>query len=944
MGRPTRPVTRRGFIQGGVGATAALVTGLPVAIQADETAGAAIPGGMGEVPALDEVPLRFRVNDEAIEGQVGPDDSLLKVLRDDLLLTGTKEGCGTGACGACTVHLDGTSVVSCLLPATALEGRTIRTIEGLGSELHPVQRAFLAEDALQCGYCTPGFVMKAVEFYERWRAQEGDREPSRAAVAEEMVGNLCRCGAYEGIYRAIQGACAGRFEEGPVSGARKDGPEKVRGEAVFTADLRLEGMLIGGVLRSPHAHARLLSVDLGEALAVPGVSAAVLLTQPGEVIRFVGQELVALAGSDRAALRAGLGRLSAEYETLPAAVSLGQALQPDAPVVYPEVKKNPGNASEGVILPLPWSGNLRGPMAFFGVRGAAARKAIAGGREASLGQDRLVEGQFVAQAQCHTALESHGAVARWNPDGGLTVWMSTQGVSGMAEDIALRWKVPRDRVQVLAGYVGGGFGAKCRMGMEVVAAVELARATGAPVQVLLDRAEDLTVGGYRPAVEMDAALLAGPDGELEAMELESRSDSGTAVGNNVGALFRVMYPGAAKSLHDYDVTTHTSPAQPFRGPGGPAAYWALEQLVDELATARSEDPLELRRRWDPNPARQELYSVLADHPLWVDRGGIASDNGRFRRGVGLASASWFYFVQPDVQVEVAAGPSGFVVRCAAQDMGNGSRSSLAWTAATLLGLPPEQIRVEIGDSRLPRGPLAAGSRTTASLVPAVEEVTRELLTELAYRHGVRKGLVGVASAEGQGGLRVGDSIVPWSEVLSGLDEVRCVGSRPADPGGWFFPFRAADLVIGRLMAASVLAVEVEVDTLLGQVRPRQVWSGLGVGRLVVPQLARSQAEGGLLQGLGYALFEERRLDPHQGRVLTRDLETYRIPRITDSPEIELHFAASGFESAVGGAVGLGEICTVGVAAAVGNAVHHAIGWRPRVLPITPERILGGLSS
>src|SRR6185503_18285811 len=213
--------------------------------------------------------------------------------------------CGAGVCGACTVQLDGEPVASCLLPAAAVEGRAITTVEGLTE--HPVTRAFAAHNALQCGFCTPGFVVEAAAFHDRWRAANATAEPSTAEIAAALAGHLCRCGAYPEIYAAVRAACTGEFDEpGPPAGPRVEAGAKVTGAARYTVDIRHPGQLTGLILRSPHAHARVGGIDLAPALAIDGVRAAVPMAPADGIVRYLGQPVAAVAADDRHAAERAL--------------------------------------------------------------------------------------------------------------------------------------------------------------------------------------------------------------------------------------------------------------------------------------------------------------------------------------------------------------------------------------------------------------------------------------------------------------------------------------------------------------------------------------------------------------------------------------------------------------------------------------------------------------
>jgi xanthine dehydrogenase YagR molybdenum-binding subunit len=267
-----------------------------------------------------------------------PDDRdamLVDVIRDRLDLTGTKLVCGSGVCGACTVLLDGAPVASCLMPAQAAAGKTVTTVEGIGAKgLHPIQKAFMAHDALQCGFCTPGFIVEATAFFDRWRAASGTATPSREEIGAALSGHLCRCGAYEGIFNAVAAACAGQFDGRDIQPPRVEAGTKVTGAAKYTVDIRHDGQLEGVVLRSKDAHARIINLDLAPALAMPGVSAAVSLLGDDAVARFVGAPIAAVAAKDRKTALAAIEAIKLSCQSMPSTVGLDAARRPDAPVVF----------------------------------------------------------------------------------------------------------------------------------------------------------------------------------------------------------------------------------------------------------------------------------------------------------------------------------------------------------------------------------------------------------------------------------------------------------------------------------------------------------------------------------------------------------------------------------------------------------------------------------
>ncbi|MFO7566945.1 MAG: molybdopterin-dependent oxidoreductase [Enhygromyxa sp.] len=923
--------TRRGFLKGGVlGSAAAAACAKPPRTQTASHPEAEQPGESSGVE------LKTTVNGTAQTLRVGPDESTLELLRERLGLTGCKLGCGHGACGACAIQLDGEPVASCLLPAVKLEGRKVTTVEQLGAgSLHPIQRAFWAEDALQCGYCTPGFVVEAAAFFERWRATHGTKAPTREQVAAALSGHLCRCGAYPAIFRAVIGACSGEYDGAPEQGPRVDALAKLTGQAKYTVDVAPAGVLIAKVLRSPHAHATVRAIDWSAALALPGVHGALELTRVGHKVRFVGQEVVALAAVDAATALEALHHVRVDYELLPAAIGIDAALEPGAARVYDNKKtrKRAPNANETPLLPETWDGNLRGPFELFAHHAGRARRRIAAADEG-----QKFSASFRTQTQAHTALEPHAAVAEWLGEDSLRVHVSSQAVLHIAEGLAHRFGLRRDRVEVRSDYVGGGFGAKAVAPIEAVIAVELARICGRPVKLVNDRREELAVGGSRPGLRTELTI-ADDGGQQPAIAAIGRSDAGVAVGSAAAVMFRIHQPQADLDIVDYDVLNHAPPGTPFRGPGGPPAYFALEQGIDALAQKRGVDPLALRRRFNQNENRERVFAWAEGVALWRDRPPPQSDKGRFRRGVGLASASWLYIAEPATRVQIDAGPEGIVVSTACQDIGNGSRTILADTVAGVLGVEPHTIRVEIGSSRAVHGPISGGSRTATSLAPAAIDAATELREELVELARTRLGLREATPVAG--GVEQGGVLTRWTEVLELAPKITTTGKRGRDKGGFFLP-PIMNTAVGRYLSAGVQITEVEVDTRLGRVRVLRTHGGYSVGTIYSPILARSQAEGAIVQGIGYALYEERRLDPRHGSLLTGGLEDYRLCGLADVGEIEVEFLPGGFENVRGKGVGVGELCTLPVAAAIANAVHHATGWRPTELPLRPDRVLEGV--
>ncbi|MGI9519798.1 MAG: molybdopterin cofactor-binding domain-containing protein, partial [Pirellulaceae bacterium] len=795
----------------------------------------------------------------------------------------------------------------------------------------------------QCGFCTPGFIVEGIHFYDCWRAAHGNSSPSREEIALAMSGHLCRCAAYTGIYEAIRAACAGDCDDiGDFEYPRHDGVAKVTGHAKYTVDVHYHGMLVGKLLGSPHAHAAVKTIDTSKALTMPGVKAIIdVLDDPHRVVRYVGQPILAIAAADEDTVFAAIEAIEIDFDVCPFVVDDAKARSPDSPVVYPESKKKTPNASEGPIPPGKWEGNVRTPylnMALSHKKGRA-RKTLQQAREGQPGL-HLIEHTFVTPAQTHTALEPHCSVAIWESENRLTLHTSSQNIFVLANEVAKHYKLKRENVTIYSEYIGGAFGAKQGMRIEHTAAIELAREAGAPVKLVYDRLEEMVLGGFRPTARIEFSLVTDDDAQQRGITAMCYGSCGTAVQSQNAPWLRVMY-GGPKHLADFDIATNWGAARPFRGPCGPSAFWALESAVDEAAHRLKIDPLELRRKWDRSDVRDKLYDWVESIPEWKDRDAVAKRSGRFRIGIGMAAGNWFNAFHNATRVKLESTPEGVVASCAVQDMGQGSRSVIGKAVADELGVSLRDIEVQIGDSALVKGPVSSASRTTTSLYPTSTEAAGMLKAKLISAASSQMDL---ANARwDSGGIRHDSGHVPLTDLLKQLPP-QSVTSAKRGGNGTFD-------VIGRMptgnlgisfflkMTGSVCVIQTLIDTLLGTIKPQKVWMGMSFGKVVNPELCHSQACGAIMQSLGFALTEERQYDPHTGTLLSFGLEDYRIPGIGDVPEMEIYFDESKFQKMRGGACGMSELATIPIPAALGNAIFHATGWRPTELPMRPHRVL-----
>ncbi len=735
---------------------------------------------------------------------------------------------------------------------------------------------------------------------------------------------------------------------------RVDGLAKVTGRALYTSDVKPPGMLWARRLCSPHAHARITAIDSSAAERHSGFRGVELLDRPiGQahlrdpkqelhsrfpVLRYVGQPIGAVAAVSPAAAEEIRALVRVEYEVLPFTIDLARAQEASAPIVYPGPVDMGGSAGGGgAASGLGMNGNVRGPS-------RSARGDVAKGlAEAEV----VVEGEFRTQVQTHSALETHGVVAHWKRDG-LTVWASTQGTASVQDELAATLGLPKANIRVITEYMGGGFGAKFGAGSYGLLAALLSRKTGAPVRLMLDRAEEHQSAGNRPATTQTLRVGAKRDGTLTAIQLRSVGTAGVATGAGVGSFAERMYACPSFSSEQYDVFVHAGPGTAFRAPGFPPGAFGLEQVMDELAERLGMDPLALRERIDTQVesgalARREQRRIGAEKFGWSRRRPPGSERGPVKRGLGVAQAFWPRHVSLESSCEVRLGRDGKVeLRSGVQDIGTGTRTVLAQTVGEELGVPAGEVTIRIGDTLFPRGPNSGGSVTTASITPAARnaaaEVKRQLLELAAPK---LRATPAELAAEG-GFVYVRSSParrLPLSRAarLMKAGALTAVAKRTPD----YAPPPGAAVVKGY---GGVQFVEVAVDTDTGLVRVERVVAVHDCGRPMNPLGVESQVNGGILQGLSYALYEERRLDPHTGRMVNPNLESYKILGPREVPRIEVHLIEDYRGRSSTDAGGIGEPAIVPTAAALANAIYNAIGVRMRELPMTPARVLAALAT
>ena len=734
------------------------------------------------------------------------------------------------------------------------------------------------------------------------------------------------------------------------SAPRINGHAKVTGRAVYTVDVKLPGMLHARILRSPYPHARILSLDTESAERAPGVRAVHVIDRPigraieiaaageeqpaGRHLRYVGDPIAAVAAVTPQAAQAALERIRIEYQPLPFVTDLEEARKADAPLVFDRPVRT--EVFGGPAPQLPQHGNVHGPDT-----GASRGDAAAALTAAEL----LIEGEFRTQVQTHCCLEPHALLADWR-DEGLTVYMSTQFTAGIRAELATALGLPLSRVRVVVDAMGGGFGSKSRIGNDVLAAVALSRKAHAPVRLVLDRHEEQIDSGNRPATVQHIRAGARCDGTLTAVAIEAYGTAGVALGAGVGNFAQSIYDCPNFSLAQSDVFINAGPGCAMRAPGNVPGAFAYEQIIDELAERLALDPLTLRERIDSSPVRREERRIGAERFGWSRRLAPGSGQGPLKRGLGMAQSHWPALVHTNCACEVRILRDGSVeVRSSVQDIGTGIGTVLAQVVAEELGLTPGDIVVRIGDTDFPAGPPSYGSRTTASLTPparnAAHHALRKLLAAVAPTLGTTPERLTVRN--GRISTSDGRHSIDFREAAGRLrtEQVGAVASRTEDYGG--FGLQMGDFAFARNALGGVQFAEVTVDTETGHVRVERVLAVHDCGRPINPRQIESQVHGGILQGISYALFEQRVLDAHTGHMLNPNLEQYRILRSRETPAIEVHVLENYQGNSATDAYGIAEPSIIATAPAIANAVYNAIGVRVRTLPMTAAVILEALA-
>jgi xanthine dehydrogenase YagR molybdenum-binding subunit len=686
---------------------------------------------------------------------------------------------------------------------------------------------------------------------------------------------------------------------------RLDGPLKSRGAAKYSYDIIRPGMLYGRLLGSPHPHARVRAIDLSEAEKLPGVRAAIALKDPANPatarVMYAGEEVAGVAATTEEIAADAIRLIKVDYEVLPHLATVEQAQKPEAPAVFPK-----GNVTQPTLRQ---EGDAE-----------AALKASA----------HVIEGMYSTQVQTHTSLETHGGICEWEGEN-LTAWVSTQAVHGTRNGVAKSLGIPQTSMRVITDYMGGGFGSKLGGDVWIVICARLAKAAKAPVKLMLDRKEEHLVTGNRPSAYARVRAGADAQGKLTGIVATSWGTGGAGQGAGLQLPYQV-YPFPARYQSHTDVYINAGPQRAFRAPGHPQACFITEIVMDELADRLRLDPLEFRIRnlppEAPNTMWGQYFRMGAEKFGWSKRhptGDPAS--GPIKRGFGCAANRWGGAGSDATRAACEIQPDGSVImRIGTQDIGTGTRTLVAMITAETMGLPLEAVQAAIGDTNYPFAPGSGGSVTVASVTCTVRAAAENARDALFAKIAPTLGVEPTALVARNGRVHPRDAA---AKGMTWRDACKRLGTEPITAPGEF------QKNLGTVGTSGVQFADVEVDIETGVTRVRRIVCVQDCGMIVDKMTAESQCIGGIIMGLGFALFENRILDRNTGNMVNPNMEWYLLPGMSDIPEIDVTIV----DQPDRGVVGLGEPPVISTAAAVGNAIANAIGVRVRSLPLTPEAVL-----
>jgi 4-hydroxybenzoyl-CoA reductase subunit alpha len=925
--------------------------------------------------------ININVNGTSHELAVKANTTLIDLLRDQLLLTGTKKGCGLGDCGACTVLLNGKAVNSCLVLAVETDGQNVITIEGLaaGEELHPIQQAFVEKGAIQCGYCTPGMILRTKALLDE------NPDPYEEEIKKALTGNLCRCTGYTKILEAVEISKAYLKNEKPKSieyqpqksamdlsvvGKRLpkiDAPDKATGRAIYTDDIVLPNMIYGKLLLSPLPHAKIVSINTTKAKALPGVK--LILTGADvtdmtygtspprydenvlakDKVRYVGDVVAAIAAIDEETCYKAIKLIEVEYEELPAVFDPIEAMKDGSPRLFDDKYEN--------------NINTRVDHHFGDIEKGFAEA------------DYIKEAKFVGNRTYQNPIEPHCAIAEWDRHGRVTLYTSTQVVHYVHHQLSRVLNLPLGNIRVIMNNCGGGFGAKAATNMLEILSILLAKETGCPVKMRFNREEMYLYGRGRHKQYIDLKIGVKKDGTITAVKQKAILEGGAYSSFGIvstyyaGSMLPTLYKIPNYKYDGYRVNTNLPPCGAMRGHGTPHPRFAFESLLSMIADDIGMDHIDIRLKNAMEPETRtcndlDIHSCELKACLETVRrkSGWDKKKGKLPKGLGIGIGCGGFvsgagypiyrskFPHSNAIIKVQEDGSKAMLFVGDADIGQGSDTVLAQAAAEAMGITLDRMSVVSADTDItPIGFGAYSSRVTLMGGNASKMAGEDIKTQLiaAASEILNISEEKIEAAENKVFEKDNPAnFISWEEAAAAFFSKKgpLMGrGHYSPPEGLGGKYKGAAVGTSPAFSFSASVCEVEVDMETGKVKVINFWDAHDCGTAINPMAVEGQVEGAVVMGMSETLLEDEVFDSN-GKMRNPDLHNYLIATSADVPAIQSFIVDSYEPAGPFGAKEVGEGATLPVLGAIANAVADAIGVRIFELPITPEKVLKAIKS